>query len=40
MLFAGRVDPGLAQPLVGVPKLTLPGLPMDAAVRLRQLSAS
>lgn len=40
LLFAGRVDTGLAQRLVGVPELTLPGLPMDAAVRLLQLSAA
>ena len=40
MLFAGRVDPKGTQRLVGVPELSLPGLPLDAAVRLLQRSAA
>lgn len=40
MLFAGRVDTGLTQRLVGVPELTLPGLPADAAARLLRRSAT
>ncbi|HEY5878732.1 MAG TPA: AAA family ATPase, partial [Nakamurella sp.] len=34
ILFAGRAEEGLADRLVGVPGLTLQGLPLDFAVRL------
>lgn len=38
ILFAGRVEEGLAGRLVGVPGLTLLGLPLDSAVRLLRRS--
>lgn len=40
MLFAGRLGEGLPQRLVGVPELTLPGVPRDAAVRLLRRSSA
>lgn len=40
MLFAGRADSGVARRLVGVPELSLPGLPSEAAVRLLRRSAA
>lgn len=40
LLCAGRTDAGLAQRLVGMDELILPGLPTDAAVRLLRRSAA